>query len=603
MKEKNRKTGIDIIGDMPWGTHLCLFYQTKEDLVDILVPYFKAGLENNEFCMWVCWNPLQAEEARTALSKTLGNLDNYIKKGQIEIVNYSKRHKVRGDSGFSNMKQFWIEKEKLAFERGFEGLRLAGNTYWLERNEWKDFAKYEEEVDSIIKGHKMLAICPYSLDKCGASEIIDVIKNHQFALIKREGKWELIESSEHKKAEKALRESEQRFKDLTESTTDWVWEVDKDGMYTYASPKVKELLGYEVSEVLGKTPFDLMPKEEAEKIGKFFTKKVIKREPFYRLENINRHKDGHLVVLETSGIPLFNEKGQLKGYRGIDRDITDRKRSEEEKMKAQVIMLAEQKKKVLAEKMAEELKKEVARKTQKIREAHELRERFIADASHELRTPLTVLQTKMDLLSSTGTSKGSFSYQEVKDCLESGKNQIKNLTTILEELTLFSRGKKPKEFREKIKLGTIVREVAKELRALAEAKNINYKIKILDQDLVIKGDKEMLKKLVRNLIFNAIKYGREKGKIEIILKKQKREAELRVADGGVGISKKDLPHIFERFYRTGKGRSREKGGAGLGLAICKWIVEQHGGEIKVESEYKKGSNFIVSLPLESGIKK
>ncbi|MCK4730838.1 MAG: PAS domain-containing protein, partial [Methanophagales archaeon] len=136
--------------------------------------------------------------------------------------------------------------------------------------------------------------------------------------------------TERKRAEEALRRSEQKFKDLTETTTDWVWEADAEGVYTYASPKIKDLLGYEVSEVLGKTPFDLMPKEEAEKISKFFNEKVINKESFFGLDNVNRHKDGHLVVLETSGIPIFDEKGQLKGYRGIDRDITERKRAEKE---------------------------------------------------------------------------------------------------------------------------------------------------------------------------------------------------------------------------------------------------------------------------------
>ena len=90
MEEKNRKTGIDIVGDTPWGTHLCIFYQSKEDLIDILVPYFKAGLENNEFCMWVTSKPLKTEEAKSLLEKAIKNLDDYIKKGQIEILDYGQ---------------------------------------------------------------------------------------------------------------------------------------------------------------------------------------------------------------------------------------------------------------------------------------------------------------------------------------------------------------------------------------------------------------------------------------------------------------------------------------------------------------------------------
>jgi PAS domain S-box-containing protein len=138
------------------------------------------------------------------------------------------------------------------------------------------------------------------------------------------------EIAERKKVEKAIRESEQRFRDLTEFTTDWVWETDENGVYTYVSPKVKELLGYEVSEVLGRTPFDLVPEEEAERISQLFKEKVMKKEPLCGLENTNRHKKGHLVILETNGIPIFDEDGQLKGYRGIDRDITERKRMDAE---------------------------------------------------------------------------------------------------------------------------------------------------------------------------------------------------------------------------------------------------------------------------------
>ncbi len=134
--------------------------------------------------------------------------------------------------------------------------------------------------------------------------------------------------TERKKAEERIRESEKKYRDMVEITTDWVWEVDRDGVYIYVSPKVKDILGYEVDEVIGKTPFDLMSEDEAKKISKFFREKVIKKEPFFGLENINRHKDGHLIVLETSGIPIMDERGELVGYRGIDRDITERKKME-----------------------------------------------------------------------------------------------------------------------------------------------------------------------------------------------------------------------------------------------------------------------------------
>jgi len=126
----------------------------------------------------------------------------------------------------------------------------------------------------------------------------------------------------------ALRQSEERFRALTESTSDWIWEVDADGVYTYASPKVNDLLGYKPEEVIGKTPFDLMPPDEAERVGAIFRDIVASQSPFERLENINLHKDGRHVVLETSGVPFFDKDSNLLGYRGIDRDITERKLAE-----------------------------------------------------------------------------------------------------------------------------------------------------------------------------------------------------------------------------------------------------------------------------------
>lgn len=133
-----------------------------------------------------------------------------------------------------------------------------------------------------------------------------------------------------KQAEAAVRESQQRFQGLVETLSDWIWEVDQNGTYTYVSPKVTDLLGYEPEEVLGKTPFDFMPPEEAQRVVGVFGPLLAAQQPLVALENINQHKDGHLVVFETSGLPFFDADGQFKGYRGTDRDITRRKQMEEQ---------------------------------------------------------------------------------------------------------------------------------------------------------------------------------------------------------------------------------------------------------------------------------
>jgi PAS domain S-box-containing protein len=135
--------------------------------------------------------------------------------------------------------------------------------------------------------------------------------------------------TERKQAEEALKESEERFRSLVETTSDWVWEVDENAVYTYASPKIRDILGYEPEEVLGRTPFDFMPPEEARRVAEVFSPVAASPRPFASLENKNLHRDGHLVVLESSGVPFFDAHGTFRGWRGIDRDITERKQAEE----------------------------------------------------------------------------------------------------------------------------------------------------------------------------------------------------------------------------------------------------------------------------------
>lgn len=192
MGKKIRKIGIDFMGDVPWGTHFCQFYQTKQDLIDILVPYFKAGLESNEFCMWITSETLSEEEAKEAMRKAVPDFDLYLKKGQIEIIPYTEWYLKDSSLNLQRVLNGWVDKLDQALVMGYDGMRLTGNTAWLGKRGWRSFADYEEEVNNIIGKYLMLALCTHSLDKCGAVELIDIVSKHQFAIIKQEGKWVFI---------------------------------------------------------------------------------------------------------------------------------------------------------------------------------------------------------------------------------------------------------------------------------------------------------------------------------------------------------------------------------------------------------------------------
>ena len=136
-----------------------------------------------------------------------------------------------------------------------------------------------------------------------------------------------FDMSEQHKTSDAVKESEERFRGLVETSSDWIWEVDASGRYTYVSPRVYGILGYKPEEVIGKTPFDLMPPDEAKRVAHVFVSLIAGRKPIPRLENTTRHKSGRLVVLETTGVPFFGPDGKLLGYRGVDRDVTERKKA------------------------------------------------------------------------------------------------------------------------------------------------------------------------------------------------------------------------------------------------------------------------------------
>lgn len=190
---ERRNSGIALVGDLPWGSHFCQFYKTKTDLLDILVPYFRAGLENNEFCVWVTSDFFTTEEAIAAMEKGVPGFSEYLAKRQIEIFPYTDWYLKGGSFDLKRTLDMWMEKHDEALSRGFAGMRVSGTPYWIDnKKDWDDFACYEAEINNVIGGTKLLVLCSYSLQKCGVAEIMDVVKNHEFALAMSQGVWQVV---------------------------------------------------------------------------------------------------------------------------------------------------------------------------------------------------------------------------------------------------------------------------------------------------------------------------------------------------------------------------------------------------------------------------
>jgi DNA-binding CsgD family transcriptional regulator len=192
LTKHERKTDIKFLGEVAWGTHVCLFYETKEDLLDTLVPYFKAGLESKEFCLWAVSEPLTEDDAINALRQSVSRFDRFLANRSIEIIS-AREWYLDGDRfDLKRVIGGWNEKLRNALAKGFKAMRVSGNTSWLNSKHWKDFCAYERDLNESIAGQRMSVLCTFSLAASEPSDILDVASAHQFAIARRNGEWEFI---------------------------------------------------------------------------------------------------------------------------------------------------------------------------------------------------------------------------------------------------------------------------------------------------------------------------------------------------------------------------------------------------------------------------
>jgi PAS domain S-box-containing protein len=325
-----RECGIDVIGRVPWGTHFGLFYKNKQDLIDFLVPYFVAGLKNNEFCMWVTSEPLNAEDAKACVAKVLPNLGVYMDRGQIEFLPYTEWYTINGVFNPERVLDGWVEKLRGARERGFSGLRLTGNESWLEPCVWKDFIDYEQTVNGVIGQYNILAVCSYPRDKLDANDILDVVSTHQFVLTRRNGDWKIIEDEGQKKTRKALRDSEIHLAKSQEMAHIGSWEHD------VATSKIER--SAESYRIFGVTPYEsdinyqdflsLIVPEDRGRVDNLIKSTIKTGKPYTVTYNIRR-KDDTVRTLMSYGEAVYDTSGRVVRLYGTNQDITESARAEE----------------------------------------------------------------------------------------------------------------------------------------------------------------------------------------------------------------------------------------------------------------------------------
>ena len=231
----------------------------------------------------------------------------------------------------------------------------------------------------------------------------------------------------------------------------------------------------------------------------------------------------------------------------------------------------------------------------RLEKAFQRQKQFTSDASHELRTPLAVIEAESTLALQKERPPSDY-----RQSLETVSREARYMSSLIDQLLTLARadaGKEQWNFAE-VELSKLITNLSTDVEALCQEKGLSFQLS-QTQDLVVKGDEARLRELFMNLLDNAIRYTPAPGTVSLSLRREGQMAVIAITDTGIGIPAKDIPLIFERFYRVDKSRSRAEGGIGLGLAICRHIAEAHGGKIEVESQVGAGSTFSVWLPLQS----
>jgi two-component system, cell cycle sensor histidine kinase and response regulator CckA len=381
-------------------------------------------------------------------------------------------------------------------------------------------------------------------------------------------KWNLARQAEVHKA--ALAESEARFRALVENTSDWVWETDTDGRFTYCSPLCETIYGYQPRELVGQPLFQrLMHPEEIADGRALFQQCVEAMEGFHNIERRSLTKDGRVIHIEFSGMPVIAEDGRVTGFRGIDRDITRRK---------------------IVEKERRELEAQY-RQSQKLEALGTL----AGGIAHDLNNVLTPIMggAQLSLLKLDPS-------HPIYDNLKTIETGVQKAAELIHQILAFSR--KQVMTTQPLNLSNLIKDFSVMLRRLIR-EDIHLTFDLNGKLGIIEADKNQMEQILINLVVNAMDAVAEGGQISIQTANQTvskptplttgsrllpgRHVVLSVIDNGMGMNPATIGRIFDPFFTT-----KENGrGTGLGLSTVYGIVKQHGGEIQVESSPGKGTRF------------
>ena len=383
--------------------------------------------------------------------------------------------------------------------------------------------------------------------------------------------------------------SRERFAQVAETSGEMIWEIDVDGQYTYVSHACKALLGYDENELIGSFHFyDLRPEEAREDFLCRFRALCEKKSPFKDLQNQVIAKDGRVLVMLTSGVPILNTNGTLQGYRGSTKDITERQQAEDDLLFAK----AELQEYVTALEFSNQALQEANRLAEAATRA---KSEFLANMSHEIRTPMTAILGYADVMLEEDISRGTRDYIEVI------KHNGRHLLDLINDILDLSKVETGKMQIEAIRCSPVelLEEVVSLMRVRADAKHLKLTTELIGlMPETVLTDPLRFRQVLVNLVGNAIKFTDE-GEVRLVAQLTNDGGASRlcvdVIDTGIGMNLEEVERLFQAFTQVDSSATRKFGGSGMGLYISKRLAEVLGGNIVVHSTPGIGSIFSVTI--------
>ena len=380
-----------------------------------------------------------------------------------------------------------------------------------------------------------------------------------------------------KEVEVALRKSEERYRSLIETTNDWIWEIDENYCFTYSSLKIQTILGYELNTVLGKSIFQLMPEAGKKESEEKFKSVARDQKAFVSQEHSFLDSSGNIAIFETSGIPLFTNNGIFQGYRGIAKEITERKRTEEQ-----------------IARLNDELENKVIERTKMLQIANKELEAFSYSVSHDLRAPLRSID---------GFSQALLEdYESALD--DTGKNYLSRVRTaaqrmsaLIDDMIKLAKVSRTSIAKQEIALSDVAESIAKTVTESDPERSAEFKI---EPGMVVTGDKSLMKVALQNLLENAWKFTSKKDHtiIEVGTRRINEKRVFFVSDNGAGFDMNYAKKLFTPFQRLHK--ESDFPGTGIGLSTVQRIIHRHLGRIWAEGKPDGGAVFYFTLEPGSG---